>query len=144
MLPRTPYRLRFLIAQGMVCLLLASMVQAQGRSTVAPVAPLDKAAVEKVTADDSEWVGAYFLSHAYPNPFNPQTRLRFAVAAAQPVKVTLHDMLGRQLRVLYQGTPEARQLLAVTIDGHRLTTGLYVVRLSGTDFVTTRTITLIK
>lgn len=129
---------------GVVGLLPMGPVWAQTRAPASPVVALQSLAAEQAALDEGELVGAYFLSHAYPNPFNPQTQLRFAVAEAQGVKVTLHDMLGRQLRVLYEGTPEARKLQAVTIDGRRLTTGLYVVRLAGPNFVTTRTITLVK
>lgn len=37
---------------------------------------------------------------AYPNPFNPRTRLAFDLEATGPVKVTIHDVRGRIIAVL--------------------------------------------
>ncbi|MEM1272008.1 MAG: T9SS type A sorting domain-containing protein [Bacteroidota bacterium] len=102
----------------------------------------DASTAETVTAEAMP--DGYFLSNAYPNPFNPSTTLRFAVAEAQPVTVSLHDMLGRQVGVLFQGRPDAGQFVQVRVDGSRLSTGLYVVRLLGEEFSTTRTITLVR
>lgn len=37
---------------------------------------------------------------AYPNPFNPQTRIRYEVPADGPVRVRVHDLAGRTMRTL--------------------------------------------
>ncbi|MCB0266442.1 MAG: T9SS type A sorting domain-containing protein, partial [Calditrichaeota bacterium] len=41
------------------------------------------------------------LLQNYPNPFNPTTEIRYAVANSNsPVKLTIYDMLGREVRTL--------------------------------------------
>jgi len=44
---------------------------------------------------------------AYPNPFNPRTRLAFNLDASGPVKVTIHDVRGRIIAVLADGVMAA-------------------------------------
>ena len=86
----------------------------------------------------------YVLMPAYPNPFNPEATVRFAVRDSAPVTLTLHDALGRQVSTLYRGTPEANQTLSVRIDGSGLPSGLYLVRLTGSDFSASQAVTLLK
>jgi hypothetical protein len=40
------------------------------------------------------------LFQNFPNPFNPTTTIRFALAATSLVKLTVYDLLGRELEVL--------------------------------------------
>lgn len=86
----------------------------------------------------------YVLMPAYPNPFNPEATVRFAVRDSAPVTLTLHDALGRQVSTLYNGTPEVNQTLSVQIDGKDLPSGLYLVRLTGRDFSASQPVTLLK
>ena len=43
------------------------------------------------------------LDPAWPNPFNPKTNLRFTLNADGPVRLTVHDVLGRELTTLVNG-----------------------------------------
>lgn len=87
---------------------------------------------------------AYVLSDVYPNPFNPQARLDFAVKQSQEVTVSVYNLLGQQVLSLYRGTPAAGVTQSLVIDGHGLQSGMYLVRIQGEKFVDTRTFTLIK
>ena len=40
------------------------------------------------------------LFNAYPNPFNPSTTIQFAVPIQSKVKITLFDLLGREVTAL--------------------------------------------
>ena len=48
-----------------------------------------------------------FLSQNYPNPFNPSTSIRFSLPLAQSVTLFVHDLLGRPVATLMQGTLQA-------------------------------------
>ena len=91
-----------------------------------------------------EMAEAFVLEQAYPNPFNPSATVRFAVREAQKVRVELYDMLGRRVQVLFDGAPAAGQMQSVRIDGSRLASGTYVVRLVGRSFSRAHTVTLVK
>ena len=86
----------------------------------------------------------YVLESAYPNPFNPSTTIRFAVAVEQPVTLTLNDSQGRTVRTLYTGTAAPNETHSVHINGEGLASGVYVVRLVGDGFTATERVTLAK
>ena len=91
-----------------------------------------------------EMVERFVIEPVYPNPFNPEAQFRFAVQRSQAVRVALYDLLGRQVKVLYDGVAASGQMQAVRIDGSVLPSGLYLVRMAGTSFVDTQIVTLIK
>ncbi len=84
------------------------------------------------------------LEPAFPNPFNLETQFRFAVAHREQVRVSLYDMRGRLMGVLYEGHPPAGQMHTVRIDGRALSSGFYMARIEGETFVRTQPVVLVK
>ena len=87
------------------------------------------------------------LNAPFPNPTHGgDATVQFAVKEQAPVTVTLHDALGRQVRTLFEGTPEAAgQLQQVRIEAGSLSSGLYLVRLEGAGGVSaTETVTVVQ
>jgi hypothetical protein len=68
-----------------------------------------------------------------PNPFNPQTEIRFELEKAQQVKVAVYDMTGRLVKVLADGQlgagPHARVWQGRDTGGRQVPSGAYYVRL---------------
>jgi hypothetical protein len=73
---------------------------------------------------------------AYPNPFNPVTRIRFDLEKRGRVKVDVYDLQGRLVKTLVNGIQESGRH-EVSFDGSALASGTYFVRLR--SLVTTRT-----
>lgn len=71
---------------------------------------------------------AFRLHANRPNPFNPETTIRFDVPQAAYVKLVVYDLLGRQVRVLVDGTRQAGTH-EVQFDGGTLPSGQYLYRL---------------
>lgn len=92
---------------------------------------------EEFTVSAVDDAGAHSLRHFYlaqnaPNPFAPQTMIRYTLPEAVHVRVIVHDVEGRQVAVLVDEQQEAgaRQ---VTWDGRDRTgrpvpSGLYFYR----------------
>jgi hypothetical protein len=88
------------------------------------------------------------LAAPSPNPFNPATKVSFEVAAAEPVRLTVHDLAGRLVAELASGT-YAPGRHTVTWrggdrDGRPAASGVYVFRLAGHDGATCRRATLVR
>jgi len=70
---------------------------------------------------------------AYPNPFNPKTQIRFEDYSG-PLAVTVHDLAGRQLRTLYEGTSDGVVVLdwdGRDGEGRELPSGIYLLYARG-------------
>jgi Zinc carboxypeptidase/Secretion system C-terminal sorting domain len=64
----------------------------------------------------------------YPNPFNPSTNIRFDLANEAQVKLTVYDMLGREVAQLVNGVKPAGTH-SILFDGAALASGIYYYRL---------------
>jgi len=88
------------------------------------------------------------LGAAYPNPFNPSTRIAFRVGNTGPVRLDVHDAAGRLVRVLVAEDLAAGEY-AMTWQGHddagrRVASGVYFYRLETKDHSETRKMVMLK
>ena len=68
----------------------------------------------------------------YPNPFNPSTRMSFYLPRAGKARLTVVDLLGRELRILSEGRQTAGQH-SVEFCADGLAGGIYFYRLETED-----------
>jgi len=85
----------------------------------------------------------YSLEQNYPNPFNPSTQISFAIAKEGLVRISIYDILGREVKVLLNEV-KTPGFYAVDFDGTNLSSGLYFYRMESGNFVDTKKMTLIK
>jgi hypothetical protein len=96
------------------------------------------------TEDEPNIAPASFeLKQNYPNPFNPVTNISFKLPAAAKVKLTVYDMLGREVETLVnmqlgQGSYSYR------FDGHNLSSGVYIYSLEAGSVRMAKKMMLIK
>ncbi len=73
----------------------------------------------------------------YPNPFNPETQIRFEYDGGKPqwVRVVIYNLIGRKIRSLYNGYVEngIHSMNWDTMDdrGRAAGSGVYIVRIEG-------------
>jgi hypothetical protein len=79
----------------------------------------------------------------YPNPFNPQTTLRFNVPRAGSVSLRIYDVAGRVVTELYNGDLASGQFTTV-FDGANLASGTYFARLQGSGFKAVQKMQLVR
>lgn len=83
------------------------------------------------------------LEGNYPNPFNPQTTIRFALPETAEVSLAVYDMMGRQVQVLVSGTVSAGMHEA-SFDASDLPSGAYMYRLTTPQQEFTKMMMLLK
>ncbi|MDR3626631.1 MAG: hypothetical protein P4L45_07350, partial [Ignavibacteriaceae bacterium] len=60
--------------------------------------------------------GTFSLANAYPNPFNPTTNIKFAVAKSENITLVVFNLLGQKVKTLVNGMMKAGDYTA-TWDG---------------------------
>lgn len=83
------------------------------------------------------------LYQNYPNPFNPVTTIRFDVAKAQNVKLVVYDLLGREVKVLFDQFVSPG-LVSVDFRADELASGIYIYRLIGENLNFSKKMMLLK
>lgn len=85
----------------------------------------------------------YQLYQNYPNPFNPFTTIRFEVPVSQQVELSIFDMLGREVKVLYNDIAPAG-IMAIDFNAEGLASGVYIYRLKTKDIISSKKLLLLK
>ncbi len=80
---------------------------------------------------------------AFPNPFNPGTTILFELPVPTDARLSVYDMLGREVSVLVNGRTEAG-VHRVPFDARGLSNGLYFYRLQAGDIVRSGRLVLLK
>ncbi len=106
-----------------------------------------KASSENVVVEDVERVAELpsecRLEQNYPNPFNPITVVRSQLPVASHVRLTVYDVLGREVALLVDG-PRVAGRYQDSFDGNGLASGVYIYRLTADAFVESRKMILLK
>ncbi len=83
------------------------------------------------------------LGQNYPNPFNPKTQITFDLVMNSAVKVTLFDVTGRSIGVIFSGYKQAGHN-TITFDASRLASGVYIYRLEAGDYAAAKKMVILK
>jgi len=96
--------------------------------------------VEKV---DHQVPGDYELSDNYPNPFNPSTKINFALPSQGMVSLKVFNVLGQEVRSLVNEELNAGSY-TYDFDASNLSSGIYFYTLSTNNFSVTKKMMLMK
>jgi hypothetical protein len=101
-----------------------------------------------LAAAGTELPMTYELMPNYPNPFNPQTAIGFALPASAQVELTIYNMLGQQVvTLIHEEYPAGfHQVIWNGMDsgGRGVASGVYLYRLTAAGNVMTRKMMLLK
>ena len=91
----------------------------------------------------------YAFHNNFPNPFNPETQIRFSIGNSELVKLVVYDMMGRQIRTLIAGESFNSGFHAVNWNGlndngEKVPSGMYVYRIKAGDFIDFKKMLLVK
>ena len=93
--------------------------------------------------DDPALPGSWSLAQNYPNPFNPTTTIAFSIPRRSHLNLTLYNLLGQQVTMLADQAFEAGTH-RIKFDATGLASGIYLYRLEGNGFASTRKMVLLK
>ena len=113
------------------------------RGTVIPIRAQFAVFTATSTDDEAEIPEDIALYPNFPNPFNPTTSIRYALPQAAEVRLTVYDVLGRQVAVLAEGMkpPGEHQ---VAVDASAWASGLYFYTIEAAGQKRTQHMMLIK
>lgn len=84
-------------------------------------------------------VGGLRLDAPYPTPVQSRAQVRLALGQSGNARLALYDVLGREVRVLHEGTLAAGEHV-IPLDAASLGSGLYLLRLDAEGQQRTRTV----
>ncbi|MBE2216818.1 MAG: T9SS type A sorting domain-containing protein [Ignavibacteria bacterium] len=96
-----------------------------------------------ITNNNTGVPSGYNLSQNYPNPFNPNTTFNFGIPTSGNVKLSVMDVLGREVAVLTNEFKTAGSY-NVNFDASKLSSGIYFYTLSAGSFKETKKMLLVK
>lgn len=83
------------------------------------------------------------LYQNYPNSFNPGTTIEFELPKASHVRLSVYDILGREVSVLANDRRDTG-VHEVKLDASGLASGVYLYRLTSGRYVEYRKMVLLK
>ncbi len=101
-----------------------------------------------VTTNTNSAPAQFHLAQNLPNPFHSMTRVNYEIAATGPVRLTVHDILGREVALLVWGmkTPGNYSAFWEGRGQHNalLPNGIYFYRLQAGALMLTRKLVLLR
>ncbi|MBN1632586.1 MAG: T9SS type A sorting domain-containing protein [Ignavibacteria bacterium] len=100
-------------------------------------------AVTRIRSIENQIPQSYVLEQNYPNPFNPLTTIRFKNPKYSNIKLTVFDILGKEVSVLVNEnlSPGSYE---VEFNGEYYSSGVYFYRLQADNYIETKKMILMK
>ncbi|MBA4310097.1 MAG: glucose sorbosone dehydrogenase [Chlorobiaceae bacterium] len=98
---------------------------------------------------DETSINNFYLHQNYPNPFNATTKIKFSIPSASRsvesihVSLKIYDALGNEVAILVNETKQAGNY-EVEFNADKLSSGLYLYKLSSNNFFETKKMILLK
>jgi hypothetical protein len=116
----------------------------EGTDKIRVVKEVEKWARDIPSIDNSSsQTNSVFSLQNYPSPFNPETTIEYALTKSGFVSLKVYDMLGREVAELVNERKRAGTY-RVDFNGTKLTSGVYLYRLTAGDQIETKRMLLVK
>lgn len=92
---------------------------------------------------ESSNIKDFELLQNYPNPFNPSTEISYHLPENQFVRISVHDLLGKEITILVNEYKQAG-IHSVQFNAPFLPSGMYLYRIEAGKFSASRKLMLIK
>ena len=99
-------------------------------------------------SDLGEFPTSFVLSQNFPNPFNPETQIRYTIGETGRVELTVFDINGRQIRTfISESVPPGQHTVnwdGTDASGKKVASGHYVYQLKANGQVRSKIMVLVK
>jgi len=102
-----------------------------------------KDAATGITQTGNEVPVEFGLSQNYPNPFNPTTTIGFSIPKAGITKISVYDILGKEVNILVNDNLQPGYY-NVNFDAGKLTSGVYFYKMTSGNFSEVKRMVLVK
>jgi len=111
---------------------------------------ISQVVIDEITSIESEKVYPenMILSSAYPNPFNASTTIKYSLPKTSDVSLTIYDIRGRAVKIIYrESVPAGENSIAwngADNTGGKVSSGVYLYRITAGGYEATSRVTLLK
>jgi hypothetical protein len=88
-------------------------------------------------------ISNYFLSQNYPNPYNPNTIIKYSIPRSSLVNIKLYNILGNEIKILVSEEKPAGTY-ELTFNAANLPSGVYFYRIQAGSYIETKKMMLLK
>jgi len=110
--------------------------------------PRSRLSLGKFIDVDIDIPSVFELNSNYPNPFNPNTSIKFSLAEPGYTTITIYNILGQRVIRLVDEYKEAGQYAVIwngqNSRGQPVTSGIYFYRIESGDFVDSKKMMLLR
>ena len=85
----------------------------------------------------------YSMSQNNPNPFNPTTKIQFALPKTALTTINIYDLLGKEIITLIKAKCQAGYH-EINVNANNLPSGVYIYRIQSGDFIQSRKMILLR
>ncbi len=99
-------------------------------------------------SDDVDIQKSFYLSHAWPNPFNPETNIEYHLQQTEDVYISVYDIHGRRVQTLVNKAQATGQYMVqwqgVDWQGNNVASGVYFLKAEIGEYQQFRKLMLIR
>jgi hypothetical protein len=93
--------------------------------------------------DDKIIKSGFYLEKAYPNPFNPNTTIKFHLPNSEHVRLEVYNNIGQKIKTLVDREMNAGEYI-VEFNAESLSSGIYLYKIEAGEFQDVKKMILIK
>lgn len=95
------------------------------------------------TGNETTITEKFTLGQNYPNPFNPQTTISYSVSKEELVKITIFDVLGKEVQTVVNDIKKAGSY-SFNFDASSVTSGIYFYKMEAGEFSDIKKMMVVK